>query len=148
MVADSRDAVRALVRRLELQRDGAPPPLVLDANQTELPLPYADQSVEAVVVAGPLERTADPVAWAREIRRVLRPGGRALALAPDAGRWVWDDPELRRPYTRKSLRMLFADHQFSVRESGYRSLSKSPLRAALDHVPGRPRLTWVLALRP
>jgi SAM-dependent methyltransferase len=150
MPADSRDALETLMRRLGLVHDGTPPPPILDATQSALPLPYDDATLDTLVVAGPLERAGDPVAWAREIRRVLRPGGQALAVAPDAGRWVWDDPELRRPYTRKSLRMLFADHQFSVRESGYRSLSgaPAPLRAALDHIPGRPRLTWVLALRP
>jgi SAM-dependent methyltransferase len=150
MAADPRVAVETLVRELGVERLGTDPSAVLDASHTELPLPYADGSLDALVIAGPLERSADPVAWVREIRRVLRPGSPVLAVAPDAGRWVWNDPDVRRPYTRKSLRLLFADHQFSVRASGYRSLARvpRPLRLALDRFPGRPRVTWVLALRP
>lgn len=149
MAADPRAAVDALVRKLGLDGPG-PAPTILDASSCELPLAHADASLDALVVAGPLERVTDPVAWVGEVRRVLRPGGRVLAVAPDAGRWVWDDPDVRRPYTRKSLRLLFADHQFSVRSSGYRSLARvpRPLRVPLDLFPGRPRVTWVLALRP
>jgi SAM-dependent methyltransferase len=149
MAADPREALEDLVRELGLERADAQLSPVLDASHTELPLPYADASLDALVVAGPLERAEDPVAWARDIRRVLRPGSSVLAVAPDAGRWVWNDPLVRRPYTRKSLRLLFADHQFSVRSSGYRSLAcvPAPLRVPLDLIPGRPRLTWVLALR-
>jgi SAM-dependent methyltransferase len=150
MAADPLAAVGALVRKLGLEASGGQPPPILDAAQTDLPISHPDASLDALVVAGPLERTEDPVAWVSEIRRVLRPGGCVLAIAPDAGRWVWDDPSLRRPFTRKSLRLLFSDHEFSVRSSGYRSIGDAPrpVRAALDLFPGHPRVTWVYALRP
>jgi len=104
-----------LARELRLES-----PLVIDDPATPLPLPHADGTVDALVVAGPLQRAEDPTAWAAELRRVVRPDGAVLALAPDAGRRVWNDPELRRPFTAKSLRLLFADHGFAIVASGRR----------------------------
>jgi SAM-dependent methyltransferase len=55
------------------------------------PLPCADASFDGVVMKDLLEHVPDPVALVREVRRVLRPGGRVFASSPDAQRWVWDD---------------------------------------------------------
>jgi SAM-dependent methyltransferase len=50
------------------------------ANPTALPLEPA--SIDVVCVTGLLQATADPAAVVAEIYRVLKPGGKVLALAP------------------------------------------------------------------
>lgn len=86
------------------------------------PLPFADASFDGVVLKDLLEHVADPVAVVREVGRVLRPGGRVFASSPDAQRWVWDDYTHRRPFTRKSFRLLFADQGLDVEHVGYESV--------------------------
>src|SRR5918911_456461 len=44
------------------------------------------------------------------------------ATSPDAQRWVWDDYTHRRPFTRKSFRLLFRDGGFEVEQLGYESV--------------------------
>jgi SAM-dependent methyltransferase len=86
------------------------------------PLPFGDASFDGVVLKDLLEHVADPVAVVREVGRVLRPGGRVFASSPDAQRWVWDDYTHRRPFTRKSFRLLFADQGLEVEQLGYESV--------------------------
>jgi SAM-dependent methyltransferase len=87
------------------------------------PLPFADASFDGVVLKDVLEHVREPVALVREVRRVLRPGGRVFASSPDAQRWVWDDYTHRRPFTRKAYRLLFRDQGFEVVELGYESVA-------------------------
>ena len=54
---------------------------------------------------------------------MLRRGGLVFASSPDAQRWAWDDYTHRRPFTRKSFRLLFADQGFSVEHVGYESVT-------------------------
>jgi SAM-dependent methyltransferase len=86
------------------------------------PLPFEDGAFDGVVLKDLLEHVADPVAVVREVRRVLRPGGRVFASSPDAQRWVWDDYTHRRPFTRKAFRLLFGDQGFEVERAGYESV--------------------------
>jgi SAM-dependent methyltransferase len=85
-------------------------------------LPFDDASFDGVVLKDVLEHVGDPVALVRDVRRVLRPGGKVFASSPDAQRWVWDDYTHRRPFTRKSFRLLFADRGFEVERVGYESV--------------------------
>jgi SAM-dependent methyltransferase len=52
-------------------------------------LPMADDSVDAIVSANLLEHVPDDEGALREMRRVLRPGGRAVIVVP-AGRGTYD----------------------------------------------------------
>jgi SAM-dependent methyltransferase len=128
----------------------------------EEPLPFDDASFDGVVLKDVLEHVGDPVALVGEVRRVLRPGGRAFASSPDAQRWVWDDYTHRRPFTRKSFRMLFADGGFEVERVGYESVMpgtgivsgwtrrkrRPRTLALLARLPLVRRNVWIVARRP
>ena len=116
------------------------------------PLPFADASFDGVVMKDLLEHVPDPVALVGEVRRVLRPGGRVFASSPDAQRWVWDDYTHRRPFTRKSFRLLFADQGLTVEHVGYESVMPGVgLISARTRRKRRPRifaaLTWLPLMR-
>jgi SAM-dependent methyltransferase len=121
---------------------------VMQADLGE-PLPFAAESFDGVVMKDVLEHVGEPVALVRETLRVLRPGGRVFASSPDAQRWVWDDYTHRRPFTRKSYRLLFADQGFDVERVGYESVAPGVgLIAARTRRKRRPRVFAALALLP
>lgn len=66
---------------------------LLQGRAEELPL--ADSSVDVVVAVSMLEFLDDVDAAASEIARVLRPGGRCIAVTPGRGTSGW------RPGTRR-----------------------------------------------
>jgi SAM-dependent methyltransferase/glycosyltransferase involved in cell wall biosynthesis len=126
------------------------------------PFPFEDSSFDGVVVKDLLEHVRDPAAVVREIRRVLRPGGRVFASSPDAQRWVWDDYTHMRPFTRVGYRRLFADQGLAIETDGYESVMpgiglvsgvtrrrrRPRLLAELARLPIIRRNVWVLARRP
>ena len=125
-------------------------------------LPFEDAHFDGAILKDLLEHVEDPVSLVREVRRVLKPGGRVFASSPDAQRWVWDDYTHKRPFTRKSFRLMFADQGFQVERVGYETVipgsgivsrytrrkRRPRLLAALAWVPMLRRNVWVLASRP
>jgi len=66
-------------------------------------LPFDDASFDVVVAAEVLEHIVRRGRFAREIRRVLRPGGRAFLFVPDDCLGPLEEPEHAYRYTRESL---------------------------------------------
>jgi len=119
------------------------------AGDVDQPLPFPDGSFDAVVLKDVLEHVADPVAVVCEARRVLRPGGLVFASSPDAQRWVWDDYTHRRPFTRKSFRLLFVDQGFEIQRLGYESVTPGVgLLSRHTRRKRRPRTFGLLARMP
>ena len=71
--------------RARTAADGLPNAFVQGDGQT---LPFADAVFDAVVIASALEFIPDPLACLREVVRVLRPGGRLVALTPRELPWA------------------------------------------------------------
>ncbi|MFI9810731.1 class I SAM-dependent methyltransferase [Saccharothrix variisporea] len=125
-------------------------------------LPVGDHEFDGVVLKDVLEHLLDPVSLVKEVRRVLKPGGRVFASSPDAQRWSWNDYTHRRPWTRTSMRRLFEDQGFDVKKVSYESVMPgssiisgllpakrrpAPLVAA-TWLPGWRRNVWILATSP
>ncbi|HEY2326526.1 MAG TPA: class I SAM-dependent methyltransferase [Gaiellaceae bacterium] len=86
---------------------------VVDLNG---PLPFADGTFGTVHCRHVIEHVWEPMQLMREIRRVLRPGGRLVLLTPDfryAFRTFYDDHTHLRPLTEESLRRLALDSGFA-----------------------------------
>jgi SAM-dependent methyltransferase len=121
---------------------------VLLVNGDE-PLPFDEANFDGVVLKDVLEHVVEPVALVREVRRVLRPGGKVFASSPDAQRWVWDDYTHRRPFTRKAFRKLFEDQGLVVEQVGYESVMPGTgIVSGLTHRKRRPRVLAAMAWLP
>ncbi|EXJ15986.1 hypothetical protein D779_0734 [Imhoffiella purpurea] len=84
-------------------------------------LPFADDSFDAVLSIAVLEHVKDPFQCAREIARVLKPGGRLMCCVP------FLQPQHGYPHhyynmTAQGLRNLFADHLIVGRGQVYDSI--------------------------
>jgi methionine biosynthesis protein MetW len=131
------------------QASGLNAQTISDAAQ----LPFADDSFDLVVCVEVLEHLFAPHEAVREIRRVLRPGGRLVASTPNIAYWrlranllcgvwnpigdelsleqPWRDPHIRFFTTRTLERMLRAAGFSSVRVGAHNG-------RLLDHLTSRP----------
>jgi SAM-dependent methyltransferase len=85
-------------------------------------LPYADASFDLVTALDVVEHLDDDAAGLSEMRRVLRPGGRALLFVP-AFMWLWgvqdDVSHHRRRYTLPQLTGRVGAAGFAVERATY-----------------------------
>jgi SAM-dependent methyltransferase len=111
-------------------------------------LPFADESFDLVMCIEGLHYVADPEEGVAEIRRVLRPGGRALISVPLV--WEYDRTVLEHRFTGPSLMRLFDGwDEVTVIENGGRAVSWATLSGQIVsmgewHVPDRFQLRRAL----
>ncbi len=103
------------------------------------PLPFSDATFDAVLAKDIFEHVADPGRLAREVFRVLRPGGVIVAsVVMSRPRRVWADYTHRRGFTRDSARLLLEDAGFEV-EAVWR-MGGVPLSSRLGFIDLVPHL--------
>jgi SAM-dependent methyltransferase len=106
--------------------------LVCLAEESELPLP--DRSIDRVLMVHSLESTENVNASLREVWRVLKDGGKLLAITPNR-RGIWARLERTpfgqgRPYTPSQIRRLLRDTMFSPEVTGT-ALFMPPFRSQM-----------------
>lgn len=89
-------------------------------------LPYADNSFDLVTALDVVEHLDDDVAGLREMRRVLRPGGRALLFVPTF-MFLWglqdDVSNHRRRYRLPELKRVLDEAGFEVERATYANIT-------------------------
>src|SRR5439155_15713340 len=89
-------------------------------------LPYEDASFDLITGLDVVEHLDDDVACLREMRRVLRPGGRALLFVP-AFMFLWgvqdDLSHHRRRYTAPELKQRLHEAGFTVERATYANIT-------------------------
>lgn len=80
-------------------------------------LPFEDASFDGALLLAVLEHVADADRALVELRRVLRPGARALVAIPFIQGWH-PHPLDRRRFTREGLAAELERHRFEVEETG------------------------------
>jgi len=91
--------------------------------------PFADE-FDAVALFDVIEHIADDAAAARELHRMLRPGGHAFFTIP-AHAWLWSTHDVRarhkRRYTKRTFRALLSDAGFELLELRHFFVSLLPM---------------------
>lgn len=76
-----------------------------------LSMPIEDESFDIVFCKSFVEHLTDPLVFAMDCHRILKPGGRAMFLTPDWEvnyRTFFDDVTHVKPFTRETMRQMLA----------------------------------------
>ena len=82
--------------------------------------PFDDNSFDVVFSKSVIEHIQNPDTFMKEQMRVLKPGGRVVAMVPDWQSQIfifYDDPTHLHPYTASGLKDLLAMHGFANAEA-------------------------------
>jgi len=97
-------------------------------------LPFRDESYDLVCLFDVLEHLDDDAAALREVRRVLRPGGRVFLSVP-AYPWLYANNDRvahhRRRYTRAGLRRLFEQADLALERNTHANVLLLPVIAPI-----------------
>jgi len=77
-------------------------------------LPYDNAFFDGVLAKDIVEHVIEPWKLAKEINRVLKPGGVVIAIVPCPGKKAWDDYTHVRPFTKRAISELFLDYGFEL----------------------------------
>lgn len=86
----------------------------IDIDKGEMSQLTSD-TYEGVMASQIIEHLERPLEFLKEVRRVLKPGGRAVVLTPSMPHGLgafWDDYTHKHPFTKRSLRMIAYDAGF------------------------------------
>jgi SAM-dependent methyltransferase len=76
--------VQALAERFEADRRVR----VMEHDIEAQPIPLPDSSIDVVALVAVVEHLVEPIGALRELRRVLRPGGRLIVDTPNIAKWT------------------------------------------------------------
>ena len=109
------------------------PNLSCFVDAKDLPLP--DNSVDRVVLIHALEGSSDPHAMLRDVWRVMKSGGRMLAIVPNrCGLWAHSDHTpfgTGQPYSGFQIKATLRDHGFLTNHIGH-ALYMPPLSSRIS----------------
>ena len=80
--------------------------------------PYPDNYFDYIFTKSVIEHIHDPDNFFKECKRILKPGGGLLIMAPDwksSFKIYWDDITHKRPYTKSALDRAYKIYSFNVK---------------------------------
>ena len=77
-------------------------------------LPFKGGFFDAIFAKDVFEHLLEPWKLAAECQRVLRKGGKILAIVPSPSAKAWDDYTHIRPFTKRAIEELFLDNGFEI----------------------------------